>query len=485
MVEAIRELQDGRCRAGSLEDRRPRPARGLPRRSWRRRVAGGRDHVGCIVLGRGEDDGKVREWLGIAATVPGFVGFAVGRTVFWEPLVAWRAKKATREEAVAQIAERYREFVDIFESGSEPHHSRRLSHATGNDRPWPDGREHGAPPLRRAAMNAWSSTCRRRRWRSWRRRRPSAPPRLPSSPRSCTKPRAVWLMVPAGVVDKTHRRSAAPSRSRRHPDRRRQFLLHRRHPPREGAEAQGHPLRRRRHQRRRLGPGARLLHDDRRRGRCGEASRSDLRHPGAGPRRHPAHAGTREGRAARPSRAICIAAPNGAGHFVKMVHNGIEYGVMAAYAEGLAVLKAANIGKKTGDGRCGDHAAARPRALSVRSQPAGHRRGLAPRQRDRVVAARSPGRGPDRGSRPWRNSAGGCPIPARAAGRSRPRSTRACRPMCSPRRSTRRFSFARRGGFRRQAALGHALRVRRASREAGRAHSRAEASDPRNGSRVT
>ena len=38
--------------------------------------------------------------------------------------------------------------------------------------------------------------------------------------------------------------------------------------------------------------------------------------------------------------------PNGAGHFVKMVHNGIEYGVMAAYAEGLAVLKAANIGKK-------------------------------------------------------------------------------------------------------------------------------------------
>jgi len=40
--------------------------------------------------------------------------------------------------------------------------------------------------------------------------------------------------------------------------------------------------------------------------------------------------------------------PNGAGHFVKMVHNGIEYGVMAAYAEGFAILKAANIGKKRG-----------------------------------------------------------------------------------------------------------------------------------------
>jgi 6-phosphogluconate dehydrogenase len=39
--------------------------------------------------------------------------------------------------------------------------------------------------------------------------------------------------------------------------------------------------------------------------------------------------------------------PNGAGHFVKMVHNGIEYGVMAAYAEGLNVLRNANVGKLT------------------------------------------------------------------------------------------------------------------------------------------
>jgi 6-phosphogluconate dehydrogenase len=39
--------------------------------------------------------------------------------------------------------------------------------------------------------------------------------------------------------------------------------------------------------------------------------------------------------------------PNGAGHFVKMVHNGIEYGLMAAYAEGLGILRAANVGKRT------------------------------------------------------------------------------------------------------------------------------------------
>src|SRR5439155_12337413 len=41
--------------------------------------------------------------------------------------------------------------------------------------------------------------------------------------------------------------------------------------------------------------------------------------------------------------------PNGAGHFVKMVHNGIEYGIMAAYAEGLGVLRDANVGKKRGE----------------------------------------------------------------------------------------------------------------------------------------
>jgi len=40
--------------------------------------------------------------------------------------------------------------------------------------------------------------------------------------------------------------------------------------------------------------------------------------------------------------------PNGAGHFVKMVHNGIEYGIMASYAEGMGILRAANVGKQTG-----------------------------------------------------------------------------------------------------------------------------------------
>jgi 5-dehydro-2-deoxygluconokinase len=80
---------------------------------------GGRERVGCIILGRGEDDRKVHEWLAIASGVRGFIGFAVGRTSFWEPIVDWRAKQITRSAAVAETASRYREFVEVFESSEK------------------------------------------------------------------------------------------------------------------------------------------------------------------------------------------------------------------------------------------------------------------------------------------------------------------------------------------------------------------------------
>jgi 5-dehydro-2-deoxygluconokinase len=70
---------------------------------------GGRDPVGCIVLGRGEDDVKVRAWLKTAASVPGFIGFAVGRTSFWGPLSDWKERRMSHGAAVSEIARRYRE----------------------------------------------------------------------------------------------------------------------------------------------------------------------------------------------------------------------------------------------------------------------------------------------------------------------------------------------------------------------------------------
>ena len=47
--------------------------------------------------------------------MPGFIGFALGRTTFWDALVDWRAHRITRDGAVEHIAQRYREWVNIFE----------------------------------------------------------------------------------------------------------------------------------------------------------------------------------------------------------------------------------------------------------------------------------------------------------------------------------------------------------------------------------
>lgn len=115
MVEAIEQLQDAQVEPDIWK------IEGLDCRHDCEKVVaaarrGGRDQVGCIILGRGENDEKVREWLTTAATVPGFIGFAVGRTSFWGPLLNLRAGKITRATAVTEIASRYREYVDIFEN---------------------------------------------------------------------------------------------------------------------------------------------------------------------------------------------------------------------------------------------------------------------------------------------------------------------------------------------------------------------------------
>ncbi|HEY1785116.1 MAG TPA: DUF2090 domain-containing protein [Pirellulales bacterium] len=79
----------------------------------------GRERVGCIVLGRGEDEQKVIEWLRIAATVPGFIGFAVGRSSFLSAIVNLQHKKTTREAAVAEIAGRFEEWIRVFETAKK------------------------------------------------------------------------------------------------------------------------------------------------------------------------------------------------------------------------------------------------------------------------------------------------------------------------------------------------------------------------------
>jgi myo-inositol catabolism protein IolC len=75
----------------------------------------GRDGVVCVVLGRGADDDKVDQWLRAAAPVDGFVGFAIGRSIWWDPLKAYVDGKIERSAGAKQIAESYLRFVQVYQ----------------------------------------------------------------------------------------------------------------------------------------------------------------------------------------------------------------------------------------------------------------------------------------------------------------------------------------------------------------------------------
>jgi myo-inositol catabolism protein IolC len=77
--------------------------------------SGGRDGVVCVVLGRGANDAKVDQWLGAAAPVDGFVGFAIGRSIWWDPLKSYIDGKIDRAAGAQKIAENYLRFVKVYE----------------------------------------------------------------------------------------------------------------------------------------------------------------------------------------------------------------------------------------------------------------------------------------------------------------------------------------------------------------------------------
>jgi myo-inositol catabolism protein IolC len=114
MLQTIRALQDSGVEPDIWK------IEGLDRREDCERIVemarrDGRGHVSCIVLGRGADEHKVVSWLETAASVPGFIGFAVGRTTFWDAVADYTARRVTRQEAVIRVAHRYREWATIFE----------------------------------------------------------------------------------------------------------------------------------------------------------------------------------------------------------------------------------------------------------------------------------------------------------------------------------------------------------------------------------
>jgi myo-inositol catabolism protein IolC len=113
MLQAIRDLQERGVEPDVWK------IEGLDRTEDCRAVAdlarsGGRDGVACVVLGRGANRDAVERWLRAGAAVPAFVGFAVGRTIWHQPLKALVDGSASREDAASRIAETYLRMVGVY-----------------------------------------------------------------------------------------------------------------------------------------------------------------------------------------------------------------------------------------------------------------------------------------------------------------------------------------------------------------------------------
>jgi 5-dehydro-2-deoxygluconokinase len=73
----------------------------------------GRGGVRCVLLGRGASTEKVEQWLEAASPVDGFIGFAIGRSIWWDALKGYLDKSLDRSQAVSQVADNYLHFVGV------------------------------------------------------------------------------------------------------------------------------------------------------------------------------------------------------------------------------------------------------------------------------------------------------------------------------------------------------------------------------------
>jgi myo-inositol catabolism protein IolC len=80
----------------------------------------GREGVVCVVLGRGASDEKVEQWLRAGAPVEGYVGFAIGRSIWWDALKGFLEGDVAREDAAERIADKYLHFVKVYQEAESP-----------------------------------------------------------------------------------------------------------------------------------------------------------------------------------------------------------------------------------------------------------------------------------------------------------------------------------------------------------------------------
>ena len=117
MMGAIAELQDAGIEADVWK------IEGLDRRDDCERVVaqcrtGGRDGVACVVLGRGADTDRVDTWLRSAAGVDGYVGFAIGRSIWGDPLTGFLGGDLDRDAAAGRIADNYLRFLRTYQDAA-------------------------------------------------------------------------------------------------------------------------------------------------------------------------------------------------------------------------------------------------------------------------------------------------------------------------------------------------------------------------------
>ena len=114
MVRAITEIQEAGIEPDIWKIEGVDERADCERIARQTRSGAGREHVVCVLLGRGANDAKVDHWLTQAAPVEGFVGFAIGRSIWWDALKGYLDGSLEREKAAQQIADNYLRFIDVY-----------------------------------------------------------------------------------------------------------------------------------------------------------------------------------------------------------------------------------------------------------------------------------------------------------------------------------------------------------------------------------
>jgi myo-inositol catabolism protein IolC len=115
MRRAIEEIQDFGCEVDIWKIEGVDSRDDAEMLAKQTRKGEGRENVVCVLLGRGASDAKVDHWLQQAAPVEGFIGFAIGRSIWWDALKGFLEGDLERKAAAEQIAENYLRFVKVYD----------------------------------------------------------------------------------------------------------------------------------------------------------------------------------------------------------------------------------------------------------------------------------------------------------------------------------------------------------------------------------